>query len=434
MGEADKSYDAMLKLVRAGAETEVTIRAVNGADDFDENVPYEVTCLPTEELAEGWRARGRPAFHVEQGRLVLRHRFEGEQEYVVLVETVGSEDRQVAAEVQLYALADDLFALRPYKGEFHIHSNRSDGRDEPARVAAWCRQIGMDFMALTDHRLYEPSLEAIAAFDDVQTDLRMYPGEEVHAPGNRVHIVNFGGTSGVSKLFEDDAAYAAEVAAIDRELNTALDGTYAYQYASCVWCYRKVRQLGGLAIFCHPYWVSRRTYNVPEPLIAQHLADRPFDAYEVISGFSLDEVECNVLQVARYHQESLAPAGGPIPIVGVSDAHGCERGKLFGWYYTVVLAPSPDLGDVIDAVKACLSVAVEALPGQTPRAHGPARLVKYAQFLLREVFPQHDALCEAEGIAMHAHLSGQADAADRLAELSGQTAALLEAVQGAKAR
>jgi len=432
MGEADKSHDVMPKLVRAGEETEVTIRAINGAEDFDENVPYEVTCLPTEELAEGWRARGRPTFHVEAGRLVLRHRFEGEQEYVVLVETVGSEDRQVAAEVRLYALGDDLFALRPFKGELHIHSNRSDGRDEPARVAAWCRQIGMDFMALTDHKLYAPSLEVIAAFDGVQTDLRMYPGEEVHPPGNRVHIVNFGGTAGVTTLFEDRASYAAEVAAIDRELATGLDGTYAYQYASCVWCYRKIRQFGGLGIFCHPYWVARRTYNVPEPLIAQHFADRPFDAYEVISGFALGAVESNMLQVARYHDERLA--GGPVPIVGVSDAHGCERGKLFGWYYTLVFAPSPDLGDVIDAVKACRSVAVEALPGQTPRAHGPARLVKYAQFLLREVFPRHDALCQAEGRAMHAHLSGEAWAADRLAELSGQTAALLEAARGDEAR
>jgi len=418
----------MPKLVRADCESEVAIRAVGGGEPFDENIPYEVTCLPVEELSEGWRARSRATFHVRDGQLVLRHRFEGEQEYVVLVETVGMVERQLAAEVRLYALGDDLHAMRPYKGDFHIHSNRSDGHDEPPRVAAWCRQIGMDFMALTDHKRYEPSLEARAAFRAVHTDLGMFPGEEVHAPGNRVHIVNFGGTASVNALFQNDESYAAEVAAIDRELATGLDGTYAYQYASCVWCYRKIREFGGLAIFCHPHWVHRRTYNVPEPLIAQHLADRPFDAYEIIGGFGLHEVESNMLQVARYHDERLA--GGPLPIVGASDAHGCERGKLFGWYYTLAFAPSADLGDVIDAVKACNSVAVEALPGQTPRAHGPGRLVKYAQFLLREVFPQHDALCQAEGLAMHAHLDGKGQAADQLAALSGRTAALLDAVIG----
>ena len=84
-------------------------------------------------------------------------------------------------------------SLSPYKGDLHIHSNRSDGREPPAHVAARCRQIGLDFVALTDHHQYAPSLEAIAAFTAAPVDLALYPGEEVHAPGNPIHIVNFGG-------------------------------------------------------------------------------------------------------------------------------------------------------------------------------------------------------------------------------------------------
>jgi hypothetical protein len=68
-------------------------------------------------------------------------------------------------------------------------------------------------------------------------------------------------------------------------------------------------------------------------------------------------------------------------------------------------------------------VAVEALPGADARAHGPFRLVRYAQFLLREIFPLHDALCDEEGSQMLAHLAGDPQAAARLAQLQGRAAA-----------
>jgi hypothetical protein len=46
----------------------------------------------------------------------------------------------------------------------------------------------------------------------------------------------------------------------------------------------------------------------------------PFDAYEIIGGFSLNEPESNILQAARYNDERAR--GRSLPIVGVSDAHG----------------------------------------------------------------------------------------------------------------
>ena len=68
---------------------------------------------------------------------------------------------------------------------------------------------------------------------------------------------------------------------------------------------------------------------------------------------------------------------------------------------------------------------VEQLRGTTPRVHGPFRLVKYAHFLLREVFPGHDALCRDEGDAMAAHVAGDADAAGRLASCRGRVEAFM---------
>jgi hypothetical protein len=72
------------------------------------------------------------------------------------------------------------------------------------------------------------------------------------------------------------------------------------------------------------------------------------------------------------------------------------------------------------------SVAVEAVPGETPRAYGPFRLVKFALFLMREVFPHHDALCVEEGRLMLAHLAGDPEAVFALSRLHGRTTALLE--------
>jgi hypothetical protein len=73
---------------------------------------------------------------------------------------------------------------------------------------------------------------------------------------------------------------------------------------------------------------------------------------------------------------------------------------------------------------------VEALSGETARAHGPFRLVKYAQFLLREVFPEHDALCAQEGRLMLAHLAGDATAAEQLGKRRGSVARLYARLWG----
>ncbi|MBN2308101.1 MAG: hypothetical protein JXR94_03975, partial [Candidatus Hydrogenedentes bacterium] len=113
----------------------------------------------------------------------------------------------------------------------------------------------------------------------------------------------------------------------------------------------------------------------------------------------------------------------------VSDGHGCE-GDLFGWYSTIVFAPGLELEDLIESIKGLYSVAVEALPGESVRAYGPFRLVKYALFLLREVFPEHDALCVEEGRLMLAHAAGDPDAADALAALQGRTGVFLNTCWG----
>jgi hypothetical protein len=420
MRNDNRYFDVYPKIVRAGHETTITIRPL-----FDHVrsvlTDSEAALFPTEggktQSASLPPVALKPA--VVDGALQVRCHFESEQEYTLLL---GNGERPLA-ETRLYAVDDDLFVRRPYKGDIHIHSYRSDGKESPAYVAGAGRRIGLDFMAITDHHRYAPSLEAIHAFDGLPIDLRLYPGEEVHPPDNPVHIINFGGGFSVNDLFARED-YRREVQAIADALTDFPTDMDRYPYASCIWSFDKIRAGGGLAVFCHPYWYTRHRYDVPEALTTLLLDRQPYDALELIGGYHPYEFESNMLQVARYHDERAR--GKVIPIVGVSDAHGCETGELFGWYYTLVFAPSLDLPDLVQSVKALYSVAVEALPGQTPRAHGPFRLVKHAQYLLREILPQHDALCAEEGRLMLTYIAGDASTIDPLCVYQGRAAALYD--------
>jgi hypothetical protein len=417
-------FDVFPRVVRAGRMAQITIRPL-----YDHTLSA-LAQATTARLAM-FPAGGRPGETSSPGSIELagqwsegtchfQYFFEQEQEYILVLEVASAMGRARTYEFRFYALRDDLMARKPYKGDLHIHSYRSDGIESPAYVAAACRRIGMDFMAVTDHRQYAPSLEAANAFQGLPVDLRIYPGEEVHPPDNPVHMINFGASFSLNELFrQEEGRYRAEVQAIADHLADFPAGVDHYTYASCAWCFDQIRAGGGLGILCHPYWLTRHRFDVSETLVNLLLERQPYDALEVIGGYHLHEAESNLLQVARYHEERAN--GRHIPIVGVSDAHGCERGELFGWYFTIAFSPSLDLPDLVRSVNDLYSVAVDALPGEVARAHGPFRLVSYAHFLLREIFPLHDALCLEEGRQMLAHLAGDAQAATQLAVLQGRT-------------
>lgn len=415
-------------VVPADAESEVVVQPLFDHVRFDPTAEYSVRCYPCEEfsLASGWPDKQPATAAVEDGAMRIRCYFEAEQEHVLLVERLEGERRTAVADVRIYSVGPDLYSRRPYKGDLHIHTNRSDGKESPAYVAGRCREIGLDFLAITDHRRYEPSLEAIAAYSEAPIDMRLFPGEEVHPPRNPVHIVNFGGSSSINALFGDLEAYQRSVDELEATLPPSPAGVDRYQYASATWCFRKIREAGGLAIFCHPYWFTDHRYSPAGALTSHLFRERPFDAYEIIGGYHLDEPDSNTLQVARYHDERAE--GRTHPIVGVSDGHGCDTGSLFGWYYTIVFAPDNTLGGLTDSIRELWSVAVEALPGQVARPFGPFRLVKYALFLMREVFPGHDALCAGEGALMLAHAAGDPEARVDLGRLQGSTARYMDSV------
>lgn len=419
-------FDVWPRVVRAGKETQITIRPLFEHSDFKPDRRYGVKYVRDDgNLKDGSHGRlVEIPFERDQELIRIRFVFQGECEHTIQVISTDTDNREeVVGTFHLYSLAEDLFDLRPFKGDFHIHSYYSDGVESPAYVAASARRVGMDFMALTDHRKYEPSLEAIAAMKEFQTDLRCYPGEEVHGPDNPVHIVNFGGSFSVNQLFRDDEKkFRSEAARYEDGLPRDIHPSLRYQIAASEWAFDQIRKGGGLSIYCHPYWRPDERYYVHSHVNDLLMARQRFDALEVIGGFFRHQMESNALAVSRYYEER--SQGKKIPVVGVSDAHGCDR-DLFGWYYTLVLAKSVEFGDLSRGIRELNSVAVEAVPGEFPRLIGTFRQVRYGYFLMREFFPMHDKLCREEGEMILASLAGDPTAKGRLAAVKGRVPALL---------
>lgn len=417
-------YDVYPKVVKADSVTRICIQSLGRHVAFADGQPYTVQIIPMFE-SKNYLNKKYEEIEVaaSQNSLAFAYCFKGEQPYNLRVKRAdGREDFTM----MIFSALPDLYELTPYMGDLHVHTHFSDGRESPEFVAAHYRKAGFDFLAITDHACYYPSLEAIAAYEGVEVDLALFPGEEVHTPHNNAHIVNFGGSFSVNELFQKDPEQVKrEIDAIQSRL-VIPEGVDAFSYASCCWAFDKIREGGGLAIFPHPHWIDRNAYHVSEKMIQLLFKNTPFDAFELIGGQTLTE---NMMQVARYFQARAE--GMEFPIVGSSDSHGVINAEWFGVGKTIVFAKSNKKEDIISAVKAARSVALETYGGEThPRVYGSFRLVNYAEFLLNEYFPLHDDLCYEEGRLMKNHINNDPDAAATLASIKGRTAKLIDKYWG----
>jgi hypothetical protein len=62
-----------------------------------------------------------------------------------------------------------------YKGDLHCHSHHSDGDSPPRDIVAAARELGLDFLAVTDHNVYSQQ----AVLNQIDTPLMLIPGTEV---------------------------------------------------------------------------------------------------------------------------------------------------------------------------------------------------------------------------------------------------------------
>lgn len=323
--------------------------------------------------------------------------FGAEQRYSVRVQ-VG--DAEIYSGY-LYAVDPDLVSLRPYKGDTHVHTNRSDGLDEPMVAACAYRAAGYDFVAITDHGRFYPSDELQAEVGALTQRFRVMHGEEVHPKGGSYfHIVSLNANRHVTEVFEQRSDYAeAEIDRIlaQRDLSACPDPRAA---AIRLFIVDEIHRAGGMAILAHPFWESGGEYNYQTAECLFHLRQGHFDALELLGGNDDTGNGNNLLELVWH---DLRTEGHRIPIVGSSDAHSTTiHGDYDQFSRQFSLIFSADYEGLLPAILDGRCVAVRRESAKHFRCVGDYRYAKYARFLMAEYYTARQGLDVAHADAIAA--------------------------------
>lgn len=414
-------YEVFPSVVRSGENSSIAIKPRGEHARFIDEFKYIITFIPM----EGRNVKYEPGVSErkkydtletspQNGTISFTYCFTGEQEWSVTIKEKDS--RNCEKVFHIYSLLPDLHGKKAYKGDLHIHSNKSDGAEEPAIVAANYRKAGFDFMAITDHHRWYPSKEAIDKYKGVDIDLKMFFGEEVHVPDNYIHMVNFGGQISVNELYENNKQQIDEEISRAAENISAPEGVNALEYSYRKWIVDNIRKGSGLAILVHPFWIWDHVYNMQTKMTEYMFETQYYDAFELLGGQTAFE---NNMQTALYYEQRAR--GRSIPIVGSSDSHGTEPPVWFNSIKTILFSEDLELDSICKNIKSLYSAAV-ANTGEGMRVDGPFRMVKYAMFLLKYYFPRHDELCFEEGVLMKNYACGDRTAGKLLELYAGRTA------------
>lgn len=384
----------------------------------DRNISYKIYFLPMEHNSPSGSLSVCESVMVypgEDGSLEFTHTFGGEQEYKLVIMDPENEEKELVR-LAIYSLLPDLYGKRAYRGDLHVHSYYSDGREDPLIVAANYRKRGFDFMALTDHYKIYPSQMLEDTYQDIPTDLAIFTGEEVHVPpAFDIHAVNFGGNSSVNEYYvQHQEECDAEIARIMEEIK-APQGVSPRELAMRIWVARQIKRTGGMSILVHPHWINS-AYHMQDMVTDYLFEHNVYDAFELTGGV---KVHSNNMQT-EFYQEQRAK-GRRIPIVGSSDSHGTEPEDYFTWSSCLVFAEGKSFEALTKAIEDLYSVAIESYPGEAYRVHGPYRYVKYARYLLENFFPRYDDLCWEQGRLVKEYVCGDMEALELLQIIHGRT-------------
>lgn len=406
-----KNYAIYPSVVREGQLTEMTIIPCERIHLFADGAEYllKIIAVNSEESAFYYipTAQAEIPLTAKDGVLRFTYAFRGEQEYLLRL----YQAEKLVSDLSVYALEEDLFSLRPLRGDLHSHSFRSDGACDPSAMAGHFREQGYDFFALTDHNRFYPGGEIDEVFSGVNTDFCRVRGEELHTPISYVHIVHVGGKKSVcAEYLHNRRVYEQEKEEILARVPSHVPEKFKEIYAMAMWATEHIHAVGGLAIFAHPYWtpVPSRCFNACDDLARLLLKSGLFDAYEIIGCMSPSQTNRSL---ALYNEA--CAEGHDIPVVGSSDVHGLTRSHSFPHHFTVCFAEENENDAIIAAIKKGFSVAVDAVGDEYERryaVYGKLRLVSYANFLLAHYFPERTRALAGEGVAMRAYAMGAAPA------------------------
>lgn len=305
---------------------------------------------------------------------------------------------ETAEKFEIYALENDLFCLQPYKGDNHLHSWMSDGKDSPMYMAAASCRRGYDYCVITDHRYFEPSLIAKNFFEKTGVDFLIIPGEEVHSPNNKVHIINMGGDESVNDWWRNcEPEYRAAVEEELKNMHAPMSEKDRYSAAASQVIFDRIRAVNGVSILCHPCWIRPYGFSQTEDVTDYLFDHKRFDALELIAG--------GAYEMGTQMQLSYYNARETMPILGNSDAHACFGDKLEPGNYTIIFADALTANALKDSICNGMTVA-----GNEKKLYGEYRLVKYAYFLMRNFYPEHSGQRDLLGAQMLRYASSMGEA------------------------
>lgn len=429
-GREQFEYEIFPKIAEKGAETQITVRllgkrSLNIAGDYYVEI-YGLDCGGPGCYPASADASEETCTKLDNRTLEFAHTFMREQEYRIRL--FDPEGEQVEW-FSVYCLEKDLFDRIPLRGDLHLHSCRSDGVTLPSLVVSCYRGCGYDFLAVTDHSRYYPSLEAMDFCSQIKTGLVCVPGEEVQLPeckGHKLeqHIINFGGEYSVNGMIDgkqhdevgDDPKFRSlngvcpkhmtrdefgemiEELAKDENVPENID---LYPYTIAKFIFSEIRKANGLAIWVHPNWLQN-TFHTPEAFSDYLVENKLFDAFEVLGGETYNQQ--NGYQTYRYYNDMAR--GYRYPVVGSTDSHSpFENNKSGRICSTIIFAEKNERTALIEAVKDFYSVAIDTISHEY-RIVGERRLARYADFLIREYLPYHDDACYEEGRLMRQYAVG----------------------------
>ena len=206
-----------------------------------------------------------------------------------------------------------------YKGGLHIHTNKSDGQKSPAEAAQFYRSAGYDFIALTDHWVYNPGgvYDGFTVLSGIEYDVGSDTREGIW------HIVGIG--------CEKDPALMSGIPGITGSLGKA-------QYIT-----DSINGAGGCAILAHPVWSLNRPSEI---MRLKGLAG--IEIYNAVSGMPWgNRADSSALL------DIMAADGFMLPVHAADDSH---------WYLS-------------EAGSSCIyAKAAGLLPGQLMKAVGSGDL------------------------------------------------------------
>jgi len=198
--------------------------------------------------------------------------------------------------------------IRLFKGDTHMHTLGSDGTFSVEGVAQLGKQLGLDFIFVTDHNNYAHNFQNV----DVE-GITVIPGTEW------THYKGHAGLLGVKKPFE--SAFCVNSLAEAQEKLT------------------EAKRNGALLILNHPF--------CPNCGWKWGMENFEYDAIEIWNGGI--SINSN-LKCMEWWQDQLQRKR-KIPIVGGSDFHRLDVLSLLGMPSTCIYAKSNTNEDIIQAIR-----------------------------------------------------------------------------------